>query len=340
MSALKGGPAAMAAVGCTALVLVATAVTGGSVDEEDSLPGGDAVGLNVDAIPAEYRDWVIQAGKLCADALTALIAAQIEAESNWNPRAGSHAGAQGIAQFIPSTWATWGVDADSDGDADVWSPPDAIMTQARYDCYLADEVRRYKILGVENRQLMLAAYNAGPFAVAQAGGIPINGETEIYVPKIIQLMQKYSAALDETSGPFGARVIASAKRWLGTPYSWGGGSISGPTYGVAQGSGTKGFDCSSLVQYAVYHASGGKILLPRTSQVQVGEGKAIARKDLRPGDVIGFQLSGSAAGYDHIGIYVGGGQFIHAPRTGQTVSYARLTDGYYASKPQTIRRYG
>ncbi|WP_329167515.1 NlpC/P60 family protein (plasmid) [Streptomyces sp. NBC_01717] len=328
------------AAGGTALVLVATAVTGGSIDKTDSLPGDDAMGLNTKAIPAEYRDWVIQAGKLCADAPAALIAAQIEAESAWNPRAGSPAGAQGISQFIPATWATWKVDADDDGDADVWSPPDAIMTQARYDCYLADVVRDYKITGVSNRELMLAAYNAGPVAVAQAGGIPKNGETEIYVPRILQLMGKYTAILGQPAGPFGSRVVSYAKRWMGTPYSWGGGSVSGPTLGVAQGAGTRGFDCSSLVQYAVYHASGGKLTLPRTSQAQVGVGRAIAHKNLQPGDVIAFQLSGPAGGYDHIGIYVGGGQFVHAPRTGQTVSIARLADGYYASKPQTIRRYG
>lgn len=87
--AVKGALMAGVAAGGTALVLVATAVTGGSIDKTDSLPGDDAMGLNTKAIPAEYRDWVIQAGKLCADAPAALIAAQIEAESAWNPRAGS-----------------------------------------------------------------------------------------------------------------------------------------------------------------------------------------------------------------------------------------------------------
>jgi hypothetical protein len=331
----------MLAVGSAVFVLVAAAVTGGSVDEEDNLPGDSALGLNIDAVPAQYRDWVIQAGKTCPqDAPAALIAAQIDQESGWNPNAVSPADAKGLSQFIPGTWETFGVDADRDGTADPFSPPDAIMSQARYDCWLADEVRGYKIKNADVRRLMLAAYNAGPNAVRQYQGVPPYLETQRYVASILQLTAKYSVTLDETAGPFGARVLAHAQRWTGTPYSWGGGNTTGPSFGVAHGAKTNGFDCSSLVQYAVYHASGGKITPSRTSQVQVTEGKPVARKDLRVGDIIGFQLNGSAGGYDHVAIYAGGGMILHSPRTGQTVSTARLMDGYYASKPQTIRRFG
>ncbi|MFJ2561318.1 MULTISPECIES: NlpC/P60 family protein [unclassified Streptomyces] len=342
MNALKGGPAAMLAAGCTAAVLIATAVTGAAVDEDDDLPG-DALGLNVEAIPAEYRDWIVQAGQTCPEnpeVSAALIAAQIEQESGWNPDAVSPADARGLSQFIPGTWATWGVDADEDGVADPFSPPDAIMSQARYDCWLADQVRSYKIPSADVRRLMLAAYNAGPDAVRRWQGIPPYAETQRYVASILQLIAKYSAAVDQPAGPFGQRVVAHAQRWMGTPYSWGGGNVNGPSFGFAQGASINGFDCSSLVQYAVYHASGGKLTLPRTSQVQATVGEAVSPGDIRPGDVIAFQLNGPSAGYDHIGIYVGDGMFVHAPRTGQTVSTARLADGYYSGKTQTIRRYG
>lgn len=337
---LKGAPAALLAAGCTALVLIATAITGGSIDEQDDAPGGGpgGLGLNVEAVPAAYRDWILQAGKTCADVSPALIAAQIEAESGWNPKAQSPVGAQGLSQFMPGTWDTWGVDADNNGTADPFSPADAIMTQARYDCWLAKKVRSYKIKNTDVRRLMLAAYNAGPGAVEQYRGIPPYAETQAYVARILRLVAKYSVTVEEPAGPFGTRVVAHAQRWTGTPYSWGGGNINGPTFGVAHGASTRGFDCSSLVQYAVYHASGGKLTIGRTSQVQVTQGKPVSPDALRPGDIIGFRLNG--ASWDHVAIYIGDGQILHAPRTGQTVSTARLGDGYYASKPQTIRRFG
>lgn len=340
MSALKTGPAAALAVGCALCAVISLAVAGGSIDEDDKAdPAGAGTALAVDKVPTEYLDWIVKAGQTCADAPAPLIAAQIEAESGWNPNATSPAGAQGLSQFMPGTWKTWGVDADSDGVADPFSAPDAIMTQARYDCWLAGKVKSYKIRNVDTRRLMLAAYNAGPGAVQQWRGIPPYTETQQYISRILQLIAKYSTGptSDEGTG-FGARVVAHGQKWLGTPYSWGGGGINGPSFGFAQGATTRGFDCSSLVQYAVYHASGGKVLLPRTSQQQVTVGQPVSRDQLRVGDVIGFALNG--AGYDHIAIYIGDGQILHAPRTGRNVSVDRLTDGYYASKPQKIRRYG
>lgn len=58
------------------------------------------------------------------------------------PRAQSPAAAQGIAQFIPGTWATHGIDGDNDGDRDVWDPADAIPSAASYDCELAGYVKK------------------------------------------------------------------------------------------------------------------------------------------------------------------------------------------------------
>ncbi|GAA4788369.1 NlpC/P60 family protein [Streptomyces ziwulingensis] len=343
--------------------LVALSVLGAvGQEEQDIAPVGLVTGLRSDLVPPEYVRWIERAGDLCPEVSAPLVAAQIEAESGWNPKAVSPARAEGLSQFIPGTWATWGVDAagkdgtpEPDGVADPFTPGDAIMTQARYDCWLADKVREMGI-GGDLTRLMLASYNAGPGAVQQAGGVPPYPETQGYVTRIITLMTKYSgvgtsgtSGKSGTSGPgdsaepgaadgsFGNRVVANAKEWLGTPYSWGGGGPEGPSLGFAQGAGTVGFDCSSLVQNAVYHASGGRLLLPRVSQLQVRSGKAVARDDLRPGDVIGFQLNGS---YDHIGIYLGGRQFIHAPKTGDVVKISNLDEQYYASKPQTVRRFG
>ncbi len=340
------------ALGATAFTavtaLVVSLVIAGSVDEDELDGAGGDLGtaLNAKKVPPPYRKWVAKAGKTCPEVSAPLIAAQIEAESNWNPKAQSRdirtgqVIAQGIAQFIPGTWASWGMDGDGDGRADVFTPADAIMTQARYDCWLAKKVKSYKIKGDMTR-LMLAAYNAGPDAVRRYGGVPPYPETLNYVDKIMKLVPGYSLTLDD-GGPasaFGQRVATHAKRWIGTPYSWGGGGVDGPSRGFAHGASTVGFDCSSLTQYAVYHASKGAVTLPRTSQIQVTQGKPVTRDKIRAGDLIGFALHGGG-NFDHIAVYIGNGQFVHAPRTGQTVKIESLDAPYYASKPQSIRRYG
>ncbi|MGP3973543.1 NlpC/P60 family protein [Streptomyces sp. 8N114] len=326
-------------------LLVGLSVVAAADEEEAGAPAGLVTALDAGRIPKEYVRWIERAGKECKEVSAPLIAAQIDAESGWNPDAKSPVGAQGLSQFMPGTWETWGVDAagkdgsaEPDGTADPFTPGDAIMTQARYDCWLAGKVKTLGLDGDPTR-LLLAAYNAGPGAIEQYGGLPPYPETQNYVAKILTSMSDYSGApmTDEEGGPFGDRVVAYAKKWLGTPYAWGGGGPEGPGRGFAQGANTVGFDCSSLVQAAVYHASGGRTLLPRTSQVQVTEGKTVSRDDMRPGDVIGFNLHGS---YDHIGIYVGGGQFIHAPKTGDVVKISDLDDSYYASRPQKVRRFG
>ncbi|MEU5835662.1 bifunctional lytic transglycosylase/C40 family peptidase [Streptomyces diacarni] len=325
-------------------MVVGLSVVAAADEEESRAPRGLVTALDGEHVPPDYLQWIERAGKECKEVSAPLIAAQIAAESNWNPSAESGAGAQGLSQFLPGTWKTWGVDAagkdggsEPDGEADPFTPGDAIMTQARYDCWLAGKVTKLG-LGGDPTRLILAAYNAGPGAVEKFGGLPPYPETQNYVSKIVTSMADYSGDMAvEDGGTFGNRVVAYAKKWLGTPYAWGGGGPEGPGRGFAQGAGTVGFDCSSLVQYAVYHASSGRTLLPRTSQTQVTEGREVARDDMRPGDVIGFNLHGS---FDHIGIYLGNGQFIHAPKTGDVVKISDLGDSYYTSRPQKVRRFG
>ncbi|OAA85739.1 NlpC/P60 family protein [Clostridium coskatii] len=98
-------------------------------------------------------------------------------------------------------------------------------------------------------------------------------------------------------------VVAYASNFLGVPYVYGGTSPSG-------------FDCSGLVQY-VYANFG--INLPRTSEEQQNVGTPVSRDELKPGDLVFF---GSPA--YHVGMYVGDGQFIEAPRTGLSVRIAAL----------------
>ncbi|MFI2029104.1 lytic transglycosylase domain-containing protein [Streptomyces buecherae] len=131
-------------------------------------------------VPDEHRATLEAAARTCAPLSVPLLAAQIDAESGWDPRASSGK-ADGIAQFAPVTWTEWGRDGDGDGQADVWNPRDAIPSQARYLCHLYDSV---KDVPGDRTELALAAYNAGPGAVLRARGIPEFNETRGYVDRI------------------------------------------------------------------------------------------------------------------------------------------------------------
>jgi len=103
-------------------------------------------------------------------------------------------------------------------------------------------------------------------------------------------------------------VVGVAMRYLGVPYVWGGAS-------------PRGFDCSGLVMYAFAQIG---ISVPHSSYAQFGMGTPVSMGQLEPGDLVFF------SGASHVGIYIGGGQFIHAPHTGDVVKISSLS-GYYAS---------
>jgi cell wall-associated NlpC family hydrolase len=111
-------------------------------------------------------------------------------------------------------------------------------------------------------------------------------------------------------------VVGIAMRYLGTPYRWGGSSPS------------TGFDCSGFVMY-VYAQVG--VSLPHNAAAQYGYGVPVSRSDLQPGDLVFFN------GLGHNGIYVGGGNFIHSPHTGDVVKISSMT-GWYASTYVGARR--
>jgi len=114
----------------------------------------------------------------------------------------------------------------------------------------------------------------------------------------------------------GADVVAVAKRYLGTPYMWG-------------GSGPGGFDCSGLVAFA-YGQLG--ISLPHYTGAMWNVGRPVPSDSLEPGDLVFFH------GLGHVGIYVGHGRFIHAPHSGDVVKISSLSDGGYASGLDGARR--
>ena len=126
----------------------------------------------------------------------------------------------------------------------------------------------------------------------------------------------YGADPDSSSGgqpnpQAGLSAVAVASTQLGVPYSWGGGSIGGPTRGINQGSDTVGFDCSSLVVFVMSRLG---ISMPRTAREQQRVGQQINPKDAQPGDLLFW---GQPA--HHVAIYAGNGMMIHAPSTGKNV---------------------
>ena len=119
------------------------------------------------------------------------------------------------------------------------------------------------------------------------------------------------------SSTLGGQAVAIAEQYLGVPYVWGGASPSG-------------FDCSGLVMY-VYGRLG--VSLPHNAAAQYSMGTSVPRNALEPGDLVFFD------GLGHVGIYVGGGSFIHAPHTGTVVQISSLS-GWYSSTYVGAKRIG
>ncbi|MBD0689394.1 NlpC/P60 family protein [Streptomyces sp. CBMA123] len=287
---------------------VALLTTFGGADSASAKETGPGGGIATDApVPGWVRDLVNKNAGQCPQVTASLLAAQLYTESNFDAKAVSPAGAQGIAQFMPATWAQYGQGGD------VFNPGDAVAAQARYDCVLADEVKGVAGDSTEN---MLAAYNAGSGAVIKYGGIPPYQETRDYVRNIRDLAAKWADGVSPNAPGSGgaARAVAAAKTALGTWYQWGGNCVS--PY-----AGSDGCDCSSLTKMA-WGSVG--VNLPRTTYDQVNSGTAVASvSQLAPGDLLFTPGSdGSAASPGHVGMYAGDGQVIEAPHTGAVV---RLT---------------
>ncbi|MET9760015.1 bifunctional lytic transglycosylase/C40 family peptidase [Streptomyces sp. NPDC006372] len=326
MTPLKASTAAVVGIGATAAVIVAALVQGAGDD-----PVGTALSL---AVPAEYQDLIEDAGNTCPEVSPNLLAALLTQESGFNPKAKSPAGAQGIAQFMPSTWEAHGTDGNGDGKRDVWDPDDAIPSSAKYLCAIAEEVKNVPGNKQDN---MLAAYNAGSNAVLKYGGVPPYKETQNYVSSITALSRKNTGGGGTTSASQAVTAVNAAQGMLGKPYSWGGGNANGPSTGTCcspkgrSGKNITGFDCSGLTLYAYAKAG---ISLPRTAAQQYFASKPVKRDQAKPGDLVFY--GSSASGIHHVGIYVGGGYMIDAPRPDTKVRFSSLdsmSDLYGFARP-------
>ena len=113
-----------------------------------------------------------------------------------------------------------------------------------------------------------------------------------------------------------AELVKAARSFIGVPYLWGGTSAE------------EGFDCSGLTM-TVYQLNG--LNLPRTSAEQCEAGQAVDRDDLEKGDLVFFATAGRGK-ISHVGIYIGDGKFIHAPRRGKKICVESLSNAYFAKR--------
>ncbi|GAA2105679.1 transglycosylase TgdA [Streptomyces albiaxialis] len=328
-------------LGAAAAVLaIPVLAVGGAVialaDEEEEQDAGivaGGLGLNTALLPdraLKYVPWVKKSATQCEGLSPGILAAQIQQESQWRTNVTSGAGAQGIAQFIPSTFAAYGEDSDGDGHTGTDDPEDSIMAQGKYMCSLLARAKKSQY-GGNPMKLALAGYNAGWGAVQKYRGIPPYKETSHYVTVITKNAAKLNTAVTISGSGDGAKATRRAATQLGIPYSWGGGKPNGPSKGFCDGTNgyiagkcsaavTSGFDCSSLVQYAYWPTT----QLPRTAADQYGatSNRTVSRSELEVGDLL-FWSHGRAGGIYHVAIYKGNGQIIQAPRTtrdGKTVA--------------------
>lgn len=227
-----------------------------------------------------------------------LLAAVAHTESDFDPTAVSSAGAEGLFQFEPSTFAAYDRPTPTGGivPPSPFDPVDATYAAAHYLCSLGI---------MANPTSALVAYNCGnpgPACQAVSAG---------YAEQVLATAASYTASGNTAAGTSAtsagvptvvqAAAVAYAESQIGTPYFWGGTSPQ------------TGFDCSGLVVWA-YGLAG--VVVPRVANDQWQTEPHVAMDELVPGDLVFFGTGNYA---DHVGIYVGEAAMVDAPYTGADV---------------------
>jgi cell wall-associated NlpC family hydrolase len=189
---------------------------------------------------------------------------------------------------------------------DDWTPPDGLAAQ------VAEPRRR-------GDSLVFATVGEPP------GEPTANTLTFAATPR--EAAEEGPAPVPESAtgaGPKARAAVAEAKKYLGTPYQWGGSTPE------------TNFDCSGLVQWSYAQAG---IQIPRVTydQIAADNGKPVERDDLLPGDLVFFADAGGDV--HHVGMSLGGDKFIHAPSTGDVVKISSLDESYYAGQFTGGRRF-
>ncbi|HEY8983287.1 MAG TPA: C40 family peptidase [Streptomyces sp.] len=243
-------------------------------------------------IPPAYLTLYMEASSTCPGLPWTILAAigKVETDHGRSPLPGVHtgsnaAGAQGPMQFLPATFQAVAsrhpLPSDDGMPPSPYDPYDAVYAAAAYVCDSG-------------------ARNGADIPRA----VRTYNHDDSYVAQVLTQAQSYESgstfAADTAPTPAALQAIDYAQAQLGLPYEWGG---NGPQ------TGDTGFDCSGLTT-AAYAAAG--IALPRTAQTQYGHGPRLPEGAvLQPGDLVFY---GTPTAIHHVGLYIGGGQMINAPR--------------------------
>ena len=140
-------------------------------------------------------------------------------------------------------------------------------------------------------------------------------------PRVVD-QKREQQALPREKSDMGAIAARTAERFVGIPYRWGGDTV------------VDGMDCSGFAR-AVYNLCG--VNIPRTAREQYLVGDVVGRDELKDGDLVFFGASLDAI--THVGIFVGNGRFVHAPRRGDDIKVSTLDESYYQKKFIGAKRY-
>jgi cell wall-associated NlpC family hydrolase len=193
--------------------------------------------------------------------------------------------------------------------ADRKNLPVAVVTAAKGRLYAAGAGKEAPPLSWQTRLPLLAAEGDRLRVRRPDGGVGFLSADE--------------AAADVTGAFDGEAMAATARRFFGLRYLWGGTSAWG-------------FDCSGL-SFRLYQAQG--IALPRDADEQAAAGQAVAEADLQPGDLLFFAGKGGVGDIHHVGVYSGGGLMVHAPNSRSAVREEPFRAGVYGEEFWGARRY-
>jgi gamma-D-glutamyl-L-lysine dipeptidyl-peptidase len=174
--------------------------------------------------------------------------------------------------------------------------------------------------------LISGYYIAPPDEVVFGSVQPSRGPSDTRLPSYQAVkppeIREPRATRSSDERDMGFIAARTAERFIGIPYQWGGNTV------------VDGLDCSGFVR-AVYNLCG--VSIPRTSREQYKAGSPVAREDLKDGDLLFF--GASASSINHVGIYVGNGTFVHAPKRGEEIKTAALNESYFERRFVGARRY-
>jgi cell wall-associated NlpC family hydrolase len=320
-------------VGGSTQMFAAGSCPGGSSGSGTTTTTTTATQTAKNSIPASYLTWFQHVGSQYSVPWPILAGiGKVESDDGQSTAPGVHSGDNGFGAAGPmqigisgAAGNTWGgapahpagehvngvaTDENGDGIASVYEPPDAIAGAAKY--LLNNGV-------LSNVQQAIFAYNHSTVYVQDVlsyANMYAKGGYTVTQTGLTSSTQCLMSSAGQAPNQAVSTAIAYAEAQIGKPYVWG-------------GTGPDGFDCSGLVMMA-YNSAG--VSIPRTSEEQWAWGPKIQPGQEEPGDLVFF------AGLGHVGIYVGGGQFIHAPHTGSVVRIDSLGAGWYASEYDGAKR--